>query len=108
MIVLLFVFWYCHKRGRETRLEREKTVDSNGRVVEVDDDPMLGEAGASRGTSRSRRSRDDREQGTSSGHDHTIADGHRSNLRPDDRPGSSRSKGSAHRKAVGADAGERK
>jgi hypothetical protein len=22
--VLLFVFWYCHKRGRETRLERER------------------------------------------------------------------------------------
>ena len=21
--VLLFVFWYCHKRGRETRLEKE-------------------------------------------------------------------------------------
>lgn len=24
MIVLLFVFWYCHKRGRETRLEKER------------------------------------------------------------------------------------
>jgi hypothetical protein len=22
--VLLFVFWYCHKRGKETRLEKEK------------------------------------------------------------------------------------
>jgi hypothetical protein len=22
--VLLFVFWYCHKRGKETRLERER------------------------------------------------------------------------------------
>ena len=21
---MLFVFWYCHKRGRETRLEKEK------------------------------------------------------------------------------------
>lgn len=24
LIVLLFVFWYCHKRGREVRLEGEK------------------------------------------------------------------------------------
>jgi hypothetical protein len=24
MSVLLFVFWYCHKRGREVRLENEK------------------------------------------------------------------------------------
>jgi hypothetical protein len=23
-VVLLFVFWYCHKRGRETRLEKER------------------------------------------------------------------------------------
>jgi hypothetical protein len=22
--VLLFVFWYCHKRGKETRLEKER------------------------------------------------------------------------------------
>lgn len=40
-LVLLFVFWYCHKRGRETRLEREKTVDSSGRVIELRDDPMI-------------------------------------------------------------------
>jgi hypothetical protein len=39
--VLLFVFWYCHKRGRETRLERESKVDSEGRIIELDDDPML-------------------------------------------------------------------
>jgi hypothetical protein len=24
MTVLLFVFWYCHKRGRETRIEKER------------------------------------------------------------------------------------
>ena len=24
--VLLFVFWYCHKRGRETRLEKERLL----------------------------------------------------------------------------------
>lgn len=44
LFVLLFVFWYCHKRGREVRLEKEgkaMTIDSEGRVVELDDDPML-------------------------------------------------------------------
>lgn len=25
-IVLLFVLWYCHKRGREVRLERERLL----------------------------------------------------------------------------------
>lgn len=59
--VLLFVFWYCHKRGREERLKREGSgqvpvLDSEGRVIELDDDPMLGEAGPS-------RSRTDREHG---------------------------------------------
>jgi len=29
MLVLLFVFWYCHKRGRETRLERERLAAGN-------------------------------------------------------------------------------
>jgi hypothetical protein len=24
LVVLLFVFWYCHKRGREVRLEKER------------------------------------------------------------------------------------
>ncbi|KAF8857676.1 hypothetical protein BDZ45DRAFT_426987 [Acephala macrosclerotiorum] len=46
LFVLLFVFWYCHKRGREVRLEREgkvTTTDSEGRIVELEDDPMLPE-----------------------------------------------------------------
>lgn len=30
MSVLLFVFWYCHKRGRETRLEREGLAAKEG------------------------------------------------------------------------------
>lgn len=89
-------------------MEREKTVDSDGRIVEMDDDPMLGEAGPSRGTSRSRRSHDDREQAHSSGNGHAVADGHHSTLRPDDRPSKSRSKSSENRRPVGADAGERK
>ena len=45
LIVLLFFFWYCHKRGRETRLEKERMVDSEGRVIELDDDPMIESSG---------------------------------------------------------------
>jgi hypothetical protein len=65
-LVLLFVFWYCHKRGKETRLLREKTVDSDGRIIELEDDPML-DAGPSRrrteqeGRSDRREQRDDRD-----------------------------------------------
>jgi hypothetical protein len=45
-IVLLFVLWYCHKRGRETRLEKEKSeagepVEAGDRVEELPDDPAL-------------------------------------------------------------------
>ena len=96
------MFWYCHKRGRETRLEREKTVDSNGRIVDLDDDPMLGEADPN-------RSRTDREEnGRSSRRDQTPADGN-SNLRPDDGPPSSKRKSSEHRRPVGAEyPGERR
>ncbi|TQV96070.1 hypothetical protein V2A60_003483 [Cordyceps javanica] len=46
--LLLFVLWYCYKRGRETRLEREKTemttddaIDDSHRFEELSDDPML-------------------------------------------------------------------
>lgn len=45
--MLLFVFWYCYKRGREVRLLKESIVDSEGRVVELDDDSLLGAAGPS-------------------------------------------------------------
>ncbi|KAL3420128.1 hypothetical protein PVAG01_08627 [Phlyctema vagabunda] len=48
LFVLLFVFWYCHKRGREVRLAGEKVVDSEGRVIELEDDAML-EPGPSNG-----------------------------------------------------------
>lgn len=34
VFLLLFVFWYCHKRGRETRLEKEKLAAE----AEADDD----------------------------------------------------------------------
>jgi len=45
LFVLLFVFWYCHKRGREVRIERETKLDSQGRIIELDDDPMIGPSG---------------------------------------------------------------
>lgn len=46
-IVLLFVLWYCHKRGREVRLERERIANGNGegssgRVEELSDDSPSG------------------------------------------------------------------
>ena len=44
LTVLLFVFWYCHKRGREERIKKESSaqiVDSEGRIIELEDDPML-------------------------------------------------------------------
>lgn len=28
--MLLFVFWYCHKRGRETRLDKEGQLSAEG------------------------------------------------------------------------------
>ena len=105
-LVLLFVFWYCYKRGRETRLEREKTEESDGRIAEVADDPMLEEAGPSRSTTRSRRSHDNRERGTASDHDYMVATDQHSSLRPDNRPSSSRRK-SSERRAVGAGTPER-
>ncbi|RDA95192.1 hypothetical protein CP533_1856 [Ophiocordyceps camponoti-saundersi (nom. inval.)] len=42
--LLLFVLWYCHKRGREERLLREQsamTVDGADRIEELADDPAL-------------------------------------------------------------------
>jgi hypothetical protein len=46
LVVLLYVLWYCHKRGRETRLEKEKSqagesVEAGDRVEELPDDPAL-------------------------------------------------------------------
>lgn len=30
----MFVFWYCHKRGREVRLAREADAEKEGEVYE--------------------------------------------------------------------------
>src|SRR5688572_12884136 len=42
--VLMFVLWYCYKRGREQRLEQEKTgepIDGSDRIEELPDDLMI-------------------------------------------------------------------
>ncbi|KFY00703.1 hypothetical protein O988_03153 [Pseudogymnoascus sp. VKM F-3808] len=62
LFVLLFFFWYCHKRGREVRLAAEgktEVVDSEGRIVELEDDPAL-ESGPAHNAESRRRSRDSR------------------------------------------------
>jgi hypothetical protein len=53
VFLLLSMLWYCHKRGREVRLEREAsdaavaggrtddTIDGQPRVEELPDDPQL-------------------------------------------------------------------
>ncbi|QPC72673.1 hypothetical protein HYE68_003425 [Fusarium pseudograminearum] len=46
LFLLMFVLWYCHKRGREVRLEREKSapetpIDGSSRIEELPDDPLL-------------------------------------------------------------------
>lgn len=41
----MFVFWYCHKRGKEVRLakaaENEEREAAEGEVEEVDDDENI-------------------------------------------------------------------
>lgn len=41
-LVLLLVFWYCHKRGKEVRLAKERAaageIDDSHRFEELDDD----------------------------------------------------------------------
>lgn len=40
----MFVLWYCHKRGREVRLEAEaaaRAIDGKDRIEELPDDPVL-------------------------------------------------------------------
>ena len=43
LVVLMFVLWYCYKRGREERLkgEEEGAVDGGDRIEELPDDPAL-------------------------------------------------------------------
>ncbi|KAG6006267.1 hypothetical protein E4U43_000465 [Claviceps pusilla] len=39
--LLLFVLWYCHKRGRQVRLENERAIDGSDRIEELPDDLAL-------------------------------------------------------------------
>lgn len=41
IIVLLFVFWYCHKRGRETRLEKERLAAEEGQAGNISGAPSV-------------------------------------------------------------------
>ncbi|KAH6616772.1 hypothetical protein C7974DRAFT_465894 [Boeremia exigua] len=51
VMILLFVFWYCHKRGREVRLEKERLAAEAGSAeasgttsaVASDDDSVFGD-----------------------------------------------------------------
>ena len=59
--VLMFVLWYCYKRGREVRLEQEKNggepIDGSDRIEELPDDLMIEGPPSRRGTGGA-RSRD--------------------------------------------------
>ena len=56
MLVLLLVFWYCHKRGKEVRLAKERLeageVDDSGRFEEIDDSDYSDGAATPRGSRR--------------------------------------------------------
>ncbi|KAH6895287.1 hypothetical protein B0T10DRAFT_212076 [Thelonectria olida] len=46
LFLLMFVLWYCHKRGREVRLEKQRSdaeagIDDGDRIEELPDDPLL-------------------------------------------------------------------
>ncbi|KAF2115758.1 hypothetical protein BDV96DRAFT_612396 [Lophiotrema nucula] len=47
VFILMFVFWYCHKRGRETRLEREKSSAEGADSVLASDASTFEEDGGS-------------------------------------------------------------
>ncbi|KAK5128493.1 hypothetical protein LTR85_003161 [Meristemomyces frigidus] len=38
VFILMFVFWYCHKRGKEARLAKEAEAGKEGETVAEDDD----------------------------------------------------------------------
>ena len=42
--MLLFVFWYCHKRGKEVRLEKERRLTEK-EVAALDDDAPTSSTG---------------------------------------------------------------
>ncbi|KAJ0113919.1 hypothetical protein N8I77_001205 [Diaporthe amygdali] len=51
LFLLMFVLWYCHKRGREVRLEREKStasVEAGSRIEELSDGDSVVESRSGR------------------------------------------------------------
>ena len=51
LAVLMFVLWYCHKRGREVRLEREKSasaIEAGSRIEELSDGDSVVESRSGR------------------------------------------------------------
>ncbi|CAG8958571.1 hypothetical protein HYFRA_00009888 [Hymenoscyphus fraxineus] len=66
LFILMFFFWYCHKRGREVRLEKEAKLDSEGRIIEIVDPELPAPPNDSPSSrshhSRSSRSRDSSEE----------------------------------------------
>jgi hypothetical protein len=52
--VLLFVFWYCHKRGRDVRLEKEKLAAESDMESSssMEDSVVEDESGQSTGDKR--------------------------------------------------------
>ena len=39
----MFVFWYCHKRGKEVRLAKEAETEGGARIEEEEDDDTVDE-----------------------------------------------------------------
>ncbi|KAL6718880.1 hypothetical protein ACLMJK_003114 [Lecanora helva] len=40
LFILLFIFWYCHKRGREVRMEKERLLNESEIEALADDAPV--------------------------------------------------------------------
>lgn len=82
LFLLMFVLWYCYKRGREQRLQQEKgePIDGSDRIEELPDDLMIEGPPRRKETERS-RSRD----GDANSYDYNSRDDHRSRRYEDDR-----------------------
>lgn len=64
LFLLMFVLWYCHKRGREVRLGKEgQPIEAGDRIEELDDDPAL--EGPQRSSSRRSRTREEPQHSSS-------------------------------------------
>jgi hypothetical protein len=68
VFLLLFVFWYCHKRGRETRLDKERLAgeapDSTfgSEASDNDGDSLIGESSTSNANANAKNKDKDEEK----------------------------------------------